>query len=113
MGREAEARCGAVVMKRMWMGRKVVQMAVTKTEWPAWKNHAVRCPEERNDELRAADLLAEWVADGCEVLWPTSADLNAIARDLEASRHAPMLAGMAAELRERARQAMRDQMRSV
>ncbi len=113
MGREAEARSGEVVMKRMWQGRKVVQMAVTKAEWPAWANQAVRCPEESNDEFRAADLLANWEADGCEVVWPTAACLNAIARDLEQSRHAELLAPMAAEMRDRARQAARDQMRSV
>ncbi len=110
MGREAEAKDGTVVMKRIWRGRKVVLMAFTKTEWPAWKNQMVDCAEEGSLDFKAEDLLANWEADGCEVVWPTAADFNAIARDFEQSRHAGLLAPMAAEMRDRARQAARDQM---
>lgn len=95
----------------------VVQLEITQTEWSAWA--AVEVSEEGSSNWRT---LAEWVAgQKAEIRFDNAARRNETARDLENHRWAAqddthvseMIRGVAAEMRQRARDCTRQTMRAA
>lgn len=115
MGTQFETADGEVVAKRMSQGagkKPAFRVFFTKEEFVAWMG--VPCaPEDDPSDMRT---FMEWFnvqSATAEVHWMTAADMNDAAHQMENHRWAEMFGTAPAEMRSRARQASRDQMRVV
>lgn len=119
MSTELTTHTGEPVATRTYGGMSrgmVVLVHLTKEEFKAYAGQLASVEGVDDPEVTCAQVVGAWVMSGANVEYATPELLNKQARDLENHRFngsVEALSTLAAEMRDRARQATRDSLRVV